>query len=71
MFDTLTNIGADTVPALLVFNKCDTPAARERVPGLLARYPGAMAVSALQHEGLTELKQKMAEMIDGKGKDEL
>jgi GTP-binding protein HflX len=71
VFDTLTNIGADTVPALLVFNKCDTPAARERVPGLLARYPGAMAVSALQHEGLTELKQKMAEMIDGKGKDEL
>ncbi|MEI6787816.1 MAG: GTPase HflX [bacterium] len=67
VFDTLTNIGADTVPALLVFNKCDTPAARERISALLARYPGAMAVSALQHEGLTELKQKMAEMIDGKG----
>ncbi|MEI6514568.1 MAG: GTPase HflX, partial [bacterium] len=62
VFDTLAEIGADRVPALLVFNKCDTPDARKHLPELLAMYPGAMAVSALQHEGLTELKTRIAEM---------
>jgi GTP-binding protein HflX len=70
VYDTLAEIGADTVPALLVFNKCDTPAAREHLPELLSRYPGAMAVSALQHEGMVELKKRMAELIEGKGKNE-
>ena len=66
VYDTLAEIGADRVPALLVFNKCDTPSAREQLPELLKLYPNAMAVSALQNEGMAELKQRMAELIADK-----
>ena len=66
VYDTLAEIGADRVPALLVFNKCDTPSAREQLPELLKLYPDAMAVSALQNEGMAELKQRMAELIADK-----
>ena len=66
VYDTLAEIGADRVPALLVFNKCDTPSAREQLSELLKLYPNAMAVSALQNEGMAELKQRMAELIADK-----
>jgi GTPase len=67
VYDTLAGIGADRVPQLLVFNKCDTPSAREQLPELIERYPGAITVSALRHEGMTELKLRMAEMIGEAG----
>ena len=63
VYDTLAEMGADRVPALLVLNKCDTPAARERLPELMSMYPGALAVSALHNEGMAELKKRMGEMI--------
>ena len=62
VFDTLAEIGADKVPALMVFNKCDTSEAQKQLPELLAMYPDALTVSALQHEGLAGLKAKIAEM---------
>jgi len=67
VFETLAEIEADKVPALLVFNKCDTPAARERLPELLNMYPGAVPVSALQHEGIEALKTRIGMMISGRG----
>jgi len=67
VYDTLAKIGADRVPQLLVFNKCDTPSAREQLPELMKLYPGAITVSALQHEGMTELKLRMAGMIGEAG----
>lgn len=68
VFDTLAEIGAQHVPALLVLNKCDAPAAQARLPELLKLYPEAVCVSALQHEGMETLKQRIAIMTAGEGK---
>ncbi len=63
VFDTLAEIGAQDVPQVLVFNKCDRPEAQAALPDLLRAYPGAMAVSALQREGLDALRARMAATI--------
>lgn len=63
VFDTLAEIGASQVPAILVFNKCDTPAAQDQLPELIKRYPDAIQVSALRHEGMAELKRRIGERI--------
>lgn len=72
VFDTLGEIGAENVPSLLVFNKCDTPAARSQLPGLMRYHPEAIAVSALEYQGLDVLRQRMAEALaqsDGRRRD--
>jgi GTP-binding protein HflX len=46
----LTEVGADRVPSVEVFNKCDELGAGER-ERLAALYPGALCVSALTGEG--------------------
>jgi len=50
----LAEVGADTVPSLDVFNKCDQldDGARARISAL---YPAALCVSALTGEGRDEL----------------
>ena len=50
----LTEVGADKVPSVEVFNKCDQvqDAERQRIRGL---YPGALCVSALTGEGRDDL----------------
>ena len=50
----LAEVGADKVPALEVFNKCDRLTAEERAR-VAALYPGALCVSALTGEGRDEL----------------
>jgi GTP-binding protein HflX len=52
--EVLAEVGADNVPAVDVFNKCDRldGAERER---LTAMYPGALCVSALRGDGRDEL----------------
>jgi len=50
----LTDIGAQTVPVVDVFNKCDRIDAGERAR-LRAVYPGAICVSALTGDGRDEL----------------
>jgi GTP-binding protein HflX len=52
--DVLLEVGADAVPALDVFNKCDRLDASER-QRLHAIYPGALCVSALTGEGRDDL----------------
>jgi GTP-binding protein HflX len=52
--EVLAEVGADTVPTLDVFNKCDRLDAAER-ERLTAIYPGALCVSALTGEGRDEL----------------
>jgi len=52
--EVLAEVGADTVPTLDVFNKCDQLDASER-ERLRAVYPGALCVSALTGEGRDEL----------------
>ena len=63
VFENLAEIGADKVPAILVFNKCDTPAASERIAELLKMYPGSMAVSALNRQGIDVLKARLIGLI--------
>lgn len=60
---TLKEVGADQVPALLLFNKCDTPAAQAALPALLERHPGALAVSALKKNGLQEVKKAIDDAL--------
>jgi GTP-binding protein HflX len=56
----LGEIGAGSMPIELVLNKVDAvdPLARRR---LANRYPGAVQISALGGEGLTELRERIAE----------
>ena len=63
VYDTLAEIGADRVPSLLVFNKCDTPAAQGRRAELAALYPDAVFISALQCDGMEALKMRMGAAI--------
>jgi GTP-binding protein HflX len=60
---TLAEMGAGEVPSLLLLNKCDTPQAKERLTKLRVDYPEAVPVSALQKEGLLEVKALMAERL--------
>jgi GTP-binding protein HflX len=50
----LTEVGADAVPAVEVFNKCDLLDAAER-QRLRAMYPGALCVSAVTGEGRDDI----------------
>ena len=52
--EVLAEVGADAVPTLDVFNKCDRLDAAER-ERLTAMYPGALCVSALRGDGRDEL----------------
>ncbi|MBI4976302.1 MAG: GTPase HflX [Spirochaetes bacterium] len=59
---TLSEIGAGSVPTLLVFNKTDliTPLKRD---GLAGRFPDALFVSALTRTGFDELKETLKRHI--------
>jgi GTP-binding protein HflX len=65
--DTLAEIGARDVPALLVLNKCDRAEAQQALPQLKALFPQAIPVSALTGDGLGVLKLRITEAIQGRG----
>ncbi len=54
----LDAIGALGRPRLLVFNKVDSLEDDVAILGLRARYPGAVFVSALKREGISELREE-------------
>ncbi len=54
---TLREIGAETVPEILVVNKIDAPAARKMLPPLRQRYPEAFFVSARDRDCVPRIKQ--------------
>lgn len=64
----LTDIGADEVPIELVLNKSDKldPLARRR---LRNAFPRALQVSAVTGEGLSELKERIAELFSDRFED--
>ena len=59
----LDEIGADSVPELIAFNKCDLPGADEAVARLMARHPGSVAISALTGEGIDELLEAIGDRL--------
>ena len=61
--ETLKEIGADAVPTLVLLNKSDRPEAQAALPRLAERFPDAIAISALQHDGLAKVKELMAARI--------
>jgi GTP-binding protein HflX len=63
--ETLREIGADQVPALLLLNKCDTASALARRGELEAAYPDALFVSALTGEGLERLEEVLMRRLAG------
>ncbi len=60
--EVLSEIGASSIPEILVVNKGDalTPAQQQRIRGI---YPDAMIVSALAGEGLDALLQSIADLL--------
>jgi GTP-binding protein HflX len=61
--EVLEQIGAHTIPQLLVFNKCDL--ADEEVRELLhSRFPQGLLVSALTGEGIKELFLRVEQVIN-------
>ncbi|MFO7870844.1 MAG: GTPase HflX [Kiritimatiellia bacterium] len=56
--DTLDEIGAGKIPAILVLNKCDL-LEEQRLEAVRRQYPDAYAISAVRKTGLDELKAAM------------
>ena len=61
--ETLKEIDANQVESILVLNKCDTIAAKKRLPDLLKQYADAVPVSALRRDGLDVLKERIASAL--------
>ncbi len=63
VLETLVNIEADKIPVLTVLNKIDKLSDRNLANQALSDFPGAVAVSALNAEGIDELLQKINEFL--------
>ncbi len=60
----LTQIGAEEMPAIVVFNKSDVAYSRTLVGSCKKRYRNAVSTSALTGAGLDELKEAISQVID-------
>ncbi len=60
---TLHDIGAAHIPVLTVLNKVDLLEDPERAQASLARFPNAVAISALTGQGIPELLQAMTDKL--------
>ncbi|WP_460167784.1 GTPase HflX [Thermostilla marina] len=65
-YDVLAELGIDQKDTLLVVNKIDRLAHRDRLDAILTRYPNAIAISARTGEGLDRLAHAASEMLAGK-----
>ncbi|MGH9276652.1 MAG: GTPase HflX, partial [Acidimicrobiales bacterium] len=61
----LSEIGADHVPELVVFNKADllTPEDKPRLDRLKQRHPGGVVLSARSGEGIDDLLTALADRL--------
>ena len=69
VIEVLGDIGVDCDSPLLVLNKVDAVEDRSLLDVLLARYPQAIAVSAVERQGFDQLALAVAERLAG-GYDE-
>ncbi len=60
----LTQINADHVPAIVVFNKSDRAYSRTLVGSYKKRYRNSVAVSALERTGINELREAISQVLD-------
>ncbi len=61
--ETLRDMGADTRPCLLVFNKADCPAAARALPELIRARPESLVLSARERRGLDALKTRLRDLL--------
>lgn len=61
---TLEELGASTIPTIVVFNKIDAVVDPYLVNDLLTAYPSSLAVSALERTNIDELLQRMSELFE-------
>lgn len=61
--EVLGEIGIESKDTLLVLNKIDRPRAAELLPGLLNRYPNAVAVSAKSRTGFDRLSAAVSDAL--------
>ena len=59
--EVLAEIGADSVPEFIVFNKADM--LEDHGAALVAEYQGSVAVSALTHQGIDVLLRRLADRM--------
>jgi GTP-binding protein HflX len=62
--DVLKQIGADEVPAIVVFNKSDRAYSRTLVGSFKKRYRNSISLSALTGAGVGELQEAISQVID-------
>ncbi len=65
VIEVLSEIGVDCESPLLVLNKIDAVEDRSMLDVLLARYPNAIAVSAVERTGFDVLSRAIAERLAG------
>lgn len=69
VYDVLDEIGIRKKDTILVLNKLDALPSRERVEGLLNRYPHAVPVSARRGEGLDNLALAVSDALSSGFRD--
>jgi len=57
---TLKDMQAEAIASLLLLNKADRPEAAARLADLQRKHPEALVISALERQGLSLLKERMA-----------
>lgn len=61
--DVLTQIKAEHVPSIMVFNKIDQAHSRALTLAFRRRYQGSVMISALTGEGIDELRQSIRDVV--------
>ncbi|MBI2438696.1 MAG: GTPase HflX [Lentisphaerae bacterium] len=64
---TLKDMGAATIPSVLLLNKADRPEAAARLSELKREYPEALVISALANKGLGLLLDRITELLKARG----
>jgi GTP-binding protein HflX len=62
-FRVLQEIGIDEKSQLLVLNKTDAVDSPARIDGVRSRYPNALAISAVEGEGLDRLAAAVSDAL--------
>jgi GTP-binding protein HflX len=63
VYETLSTIGADTIPVLTAINKIDKLNDPNQALQTLAGFPGAVAISALRGDGINILLQRITQYL--------
>ncbi len=63
VIETLTELGAQEIPCLTIFNKIDEAPAQSHVRGLVDEWPNSVAISAKTGEGIPKMLDAIVHMV--------